>query len=762
MIDYNRISSTLRNFGEGKHRINKKDFENDWTNRSLAKEDLAKKYNLKNSHEVDKFAAECNLSSRHSWEARFEKNNDEEVRKILNHVYTFNDIGISISKIEESGVGSRKKIFEMIDSGYLVLGDSILNNEKVIFLNPNLKPRYFSIDLRKFKQMYLNPEVTTKAISNRLRMNDMSAVSRIAKGIGIPVREWSQSADGSKFSKLKNEYKKLWSDSQKTHAEIAEELEISVFTSHNWRQKLELLPRTQHHKGQTSEQFLIKILEENNGAMSLDDFQKSVYFQGAKNDTNYLVNIFKITHNTEKISTLRLPVWLLSKVLRVDNGKYNRPQKHLGVRFFTQYAIILDDIFKMIENKKFQKATNALQELQGDHEFVDPKMLDNVLKLQIFYLSKHYDSLLLKIAEIITKIKSINMEDIPEALNDFSIYDNSRGTATVTQVIMKKNIPLLKELVDDEKKLKEFQKGLKSKKVTKSPPFNENDNTQIVFSKLTSNIHQNSLKELLSQTHDFQIINNKEKKQVDGYATGFSCIVDTRKIFLFLPDSQQFKQLIEQTFENGDSPRDLLRRMLKCDCYHDGDIIFLCPHCHFALWNLYCNNLLEKTIIQDVIENLEFLMRYVCKLEDIIFEDFIFSDMEFQSIVSLLENNELSLDTIPLGFEKHMNFWKEITKLDLEKKNLLMNYIKSQKNSNSNTGSDSQNNMQFRNPTREEYAMRGEIQKRKEQKNHVTKCPACGKTADSIQDIDKLFGFRNMSGFIRSQSWCRDCRKNKS
>jgi|CXWL01.1.fsa_nt_gi type III restriction enzyme len=44
--------------------------------------------------------------------------------------------------------------------------------------------------------------------------------------------------------------------------------------------------------------------------------------------------------------------------------------------------------------------------------------------------------------------------------------------------------------------------------------------------------------------------------------------------------------------------------------------------------------------------------------------------------------------------------------------------------------------------------------------NYVTKCPACGKTAASIQDIDKLFGFRNMSGFIRSQSWCRDCRKN--
>lgn len=46
--------------------------------------------------------------------------------------------------------------------------------------------------------------------------------------------------------------------------------------------------------------------------------------------------------------------------------------------------------------------------------------------------------------------------------------------------------------------------------------------------------------------------------------------------------------------------------------------------------------------------------------------------------------------------------------------------------------------------------------------NYVTKCPACGKTADSIQEIDKLFGFRNMNGFVRSQSWCRDCRKIKN
>ncbi len=39
------------------------------------------------------------------------------------------------------------------------------------------------------------------------------------------------------------------------------------------------------------------------------------------------------------------------------------------------------------------------------------------------------------------------------------------------------------------------------------------------------------------------------------------------------------------------------------------------------------------------------------------------------------------------------------------------------------------------------------------------KCPRCGKTADSRQEIDKKFGFRNVDGIIRPQSWCKPCRK---
>ena len=41
-------------------------------------------------------------------------------------------------------------------------------------------------------------------------------------------------------------------------------------------------------------------------------------------------------------------------------------------------------------------------------------------------------------------------------------------------------------------------------------------------------------------------------------------------------------------------------------------------------------------------------------------------------------------------------------------------------------------------------------------------CPKCNnKTANSYQELDELFGFRNMPKGARNQSWCRDCRNKK-
>ncbi len=41
------------------------------------------------------------------------------------------------------------------------------------------------------------------------------------------------------------------------------------------------------------------------------------------------------------------------------------------------------------------------------------------------------------------------------------------------------------------------------------------------------------------------------------------------------------------------------------------------------------------------------------------------------------------------------------------------------------------------------------------------KCPKCGKTAASRLQTDKEFGFRNVDGIVRPQSWCRTCRVKK-
>ncbi|RNJ73070.1 MAG: type III restriction endonuclease subunit R [Thaumarchaeota archaeon S13] len=45
--------------------------------------------------------------------------------------------------------------------------------------------------------------------------------------------------------------------------------------------------------------------------------------------------------------------------------------------------------------------------------------------------------------------------------------------------------------------------------------------------------------------------------------------------------------------------------------------------------------------------------------------------------------------------------------------------------------------------------------------NIVAKCPACGSIAKNHQNIYAVFGYRNVGGVLRPQSWCRKCR-NKS
>jgi len=45
--------------------------------------------------------------------------------------------------------------------------------------------------------------------------------------------------------------------------------------------------------------------------------------------------------------------------------------------------------------------------------------------------------------------------------------------------------------------------------------------------------------------------------------------------------------------------------------------------------------------------------------------------------------------------------------------------------------------------------------------NEFAKCPNCGKKVKGHEDIEKYFGYRNINGVMKPQSWCRQCRKEK-
>ena len=712
MIDYDQLSSTLRNFGEGKHRINKKEFQQDWKNRSITKKELLKKYNLKNIHAVDKFAAECNLDSRYSFKDRLEQNKDEEIKKILNHVYNFNDIGISISKIEESGVGSRKKIIEIINSGYLVLDDSTVNNEKVIFLNPKLKPRFFSVDLRKLKQMYLNHDVTTQAISNRLGLDDISAVSRIANCIGLPIRD---RPDNEQFTEKKNKFKKLWNDPSYTNKQIAQMLQVSVPTLGLWRKKLRLLPREfrmQRQIGQTFEDFLIKMLEKNHGAISLYDYQQKT--NSIKSREKYTSRLYTTCHESEHLSIFRLPMWLISKEFKIStndgeliNNEWYKTKRNSRP---SKLSMLISDAFTLFDNTDFSKSISFFQEIENQcyaTEGVNSETPKLISKFQIIYFSKDYDSLLLKIAQIFSDVTAINEKELYDALSEFNIYDNSRGAADATREIILKKIPILKEIINDKEKLKLFQDGIKLNfgNKDKREKFDENSSIHNSFSNLASNISEFSLKETLSQIKHFEAISHDDVDLLN-HLKEFVFVTNNQKVSIELSRFEIYFEKICKNVNYPMGPRDFLRKKFNCVCYDDKDIDFLCPHCHFILWNFYRENQdpINREYVSNFIQNLDFIIRYMCPLEDIIFEQISFSNKnsEHYEVISLL----LEGKTIPSehGFstehgnllaakkydqkfdfqkiyDKYSDFWKLISNLDDKKKNILLSFFKSQQSS---------------------------------------------------------------------------------
>jgi len=149
------LTDQLRKINSTSERFDKEKFRDDWES-NLSSKELAKKYKFKNVYAVNKFASKLGLKPRESLEDKFERNSDAYTRKLLKAVYDYNDIGISISDLESSGLGPREKILDMIDIGYFIAkaSSSEDRHEDLVFVNSNLQGRFFSSNLKKFKEIH--------------------------------------------------------------------------------------------------------------------------------------------------------------------------------------------------------------------------------------------------------------------------------------------------------------------------------------------------------------------------------------------------------------------------------------------------------------------------------------------------------------------------------------------------------------------------------------------------------------------------------
>ena len=102
------LTDLLRKINNTSERFDEEKFRNDWKS-NLSSKELAKKYKFKNVYAINKFARKLGLKPRESIEDKFERNSDDYTRKLLSAVYDYNDIGISINSLENSGLRSEER-----------------------------------------------------------------------------------------------------------------------------------------------------------------------------------------------------------------------------------------------------------------------------------------------------------------------------------------------------------------------------------------------------------------------------------------------------------------------------------------------------------------------------------------------------------------------------------------------------------------------------------------------------------------------------
>lgn len=229
--------------------------------------------------------------------------------------------------------------------------------------NISNKTKFFNaLDIDKFSQMYLDPKIKIKDIKDEFGFPHRDYVNDFANRLGLLMRKFGPAQGLSKFSTYKEQFEKLWLEGI-TIKEITRTLGITDITVFLWKKKLGLPNRR----------------------------------PGKKSGHKPTEEIKKIVDSIEK----RLDIITLSELATETKISVKQLEE------FISKTDSLDILHLIFSNKTKLKSKSIFGDYAGD---------------KIIFLKNDYDSLLLKIFEIISKARfTPSNEELSFIIDELSI-----------------------------------------------------------------------------------------------------------------------------------------------------------------------------------------------------------------------------------------------------------------------------------------------------------------------------------------------------
>lgn len=495
------------------------------------------------------------------------------------------------------------------------------------------RSRYHNVDATEFTMMYLDKKIPVRVIQRKFHFADAGYVSNFAKKLGLPLREGGYS---NKFETYKDQFCKMWGEGRKIR-EIKNELGISELTVHFWRKKLNLPKRMGSRRFEEKRNVLTKKIVE------------------------YLLKNYGALTTSELLDKLEIRKEYLKKLLRSDK---------------------FDSLPLVIGHSAASKTKTT--DCFGDYT-----------NTKIIFLKDNYDSLILKLAEIISNSRIILKRQLDSSKLTFIV----KNLAVNHKVLLDRQYELHGAIYYNEKR-EELRNKIKKS-------LEKYSVTTIQDSKQFDNLEQKSdyyqIVQLLKNSKEIIFYGRKvEKKRFLDELYNSDLELQThllRKLFCALNFSSTFsdnttfhdfqivsevkylvKIMIYQTVTKTDI--DIFFSQLRND---DKGIIITFSEVDGDLSNLHKNNIIiiTRPLLENILENIKYLPSETGNIVRIMYGEnkgkfgFI-SEINYESneaiVTELLQKNIIK---VPIGSlkeifdesklksirEKFTNFLFEISKV---------------------------------------------------------------------------------------------------